>query len=68
MDQEKENCSKHKNLTQTQTVNYVLVDVMVHFLAATKQLQEYLCLSVCPSVHLSICHTFMTMFLSLYHI
>ena len=42
-----------------------------HFLAATKQLQEWLFpsvrLSVRPSVHLSICDTFFTMFLSSYH-
>ena len=39
----------------------------VAFLAATKQLYEWYFLSVCPSVHLSVCHTFLTMFPSSYH-
>ena len=42
-----------------------------HFLAATKQLYEWYFLSVCPSVRpsvrLSVCHTFLTMFPSSYH-
>ena len=41
------------------------------FLAATKQLYEWFSPSVCPSVCLSVrpsvCHTFLTMFPSLYH-
>ena len=37
------------------------------FLAATKQLYVWYFLSVCPSVCLSVCHTFLTMFPSLYH-
>ena len=41
------------------------------FLAATKQLYEWyflsVCPSVCPSVRLSVCHTFLTMFPSSYH-
>ena len=41
------------------------------FLAATKQLYKWyfpsVCLSVCPSVHPSVCHTFFTMFPSSYH-
>ena len=40
-------------------------------LAATKQLYKWyfpsVCLSVCPSVRLSVCHTFFTMFPSSYH-
>ena len=41
--------------------------VMLRFLAATKQLYEWYFLSVCPSVRLSVCHTFLTMFPSSYH-
>ena len=37
------------------------------FLAATKQLYEWYFLSVCPSVRLSVRHTFLTMFPSSYH-
>ena len=41
------------------------------FLAATKQLYEWFSLSVCPSVRpsvcLSVCHTFLTMFPSSHH-
>ena len=37
------------------------------FLAATKQLYEWYFLSVCLSVRLSVCHTFLTMFPSSYH-
>ena len=41
------------------------------FLAATKQLYKWyfpsVCLSVRPSVRLSVCHTFLTMFPSSYH-
>ena len=41
------------------------------FLAATKQLYEWfspsVCLSVRPSVRLSVCHTFLTMFQSSHH-
>ena len=39
----------------------------IYFLAATKQLFWRSCLSVCLSVHLSVCHTFFTMFMSLYY-
>ena len=38
-----------------------------YFLAATKQLYEWYFLSVCPSVRLSVRHTFLTMFPSSYH-
>ena len=42
-----------------------------HFLAATKQLYDWFSPSVrpsvCPSVRLSVCHTFFTMFPSSYH-
>ena len=41
--------------------------VLVVFLAATKQLYEWYFLSVCPSVRLSVCHTFLTMFPLSYH-
>ena len=48
-----------------------LAQIVVIFLAATKQLCEWsfpsVCLSVCPSVCLSVCHTFLTMFPSSYH-
>ena len=37
------------------------------FLAATKQLHQWYFLFVCPSVCLSVCHTFLTMFPSSYH-
>ena len=37
------------------------------FLPATKQLYEWYFLSVCPSVRLPVCHTFLTMFPSSYH-
>ena len=37
------------------------------FLAATKQLYQWYFLSVCPSVRLSVRHTFLTMFPSSYH-
>ena len=46
---------------------YSGIPINTQFLAATKQLYEWsspsVCLSVCPSV----CHTFLTMFPSLYH-
>ena len=38
-----------------------------YFIAATKQLNERYFLSFCPSVCLSVCHTFLTMFQSSYH-
>ena len=41
---------------------------MRHFLAATKQLYEWFSPSVRPSVCLSVCHTFFTMFPSSYRI
>ena len=37
-----------------------------HFLAATKQLNEWYFLSVCPSVCLSVCHTFLAATKQLY--
>ena len=37
------------------------------FLAATKQLNDWFSPSVCPSVRLSVCDTFLTMFPSSYH-
>ena len=50
---------------------YMYTEIVVLFLAATKQLYEWyflsVCLSVCPSVRLSVCHTFLTMFPSSYH-
>ena len=39
----------------------------LQFWAATKQLNEWFFLSVCLSVRLSVCHTFLTMFPSSYH-
>ena len=38
-----------------------------YFLAATKQLNDWFSPSVCPSVRLSVCDTFLTMFPSSYH-
>ena len=39
----------------------------LYFLAATKQLYDWFSPSVCPSVCLSVRHTFFTMFVSSYH-
>ena len=50
---------------------YAKVWAIAMFLAATKQLYEWFSPSVrpsvCPSVRLSVCHTFLTMFPSSYH-
>ena len=42
-------------------------DIFARFLAETKQLYEWYFLSVCPSICLSVRHTFLTMFPSSYH-
>ena len=62
----------HICVTRPQWVNplgffEVLLSTFTVFLAATKQLYEWFSPSVCPSVRLSVCHTFLTMFRSSYH-
>ena len=49
--------------------HYMMMSVLplIMILPATKQLFEWFSPSVCPSVRLSVCHTFLIMFPSSYH-
>ena len=65
---------QNQNVVKGHTISHPfgwVTGCLLWFLAATKQLYEWYFLSVCPSVRpsvrLSVCHTFLTMFPPSYH-
>ena len=64
-------CLRHLQILDHQIFFFVFWKKITIFLAATKQLYKWyfpsVCLSVCLSIHPSVCHTFFTMFQSSYH-